>query len=150
MFGPRPLAMHSGYMTGAYDSTKKLTASARAALALVEFDTMVGIGLSGSLVVPLLARALDARWLILRKESESSHSAYPAEGDLGARWLFVDDFIATGATLRGVHRTVEDICSRYEHESEFAGVYCYQHSEFDPPNRARIKTKLRDPHTNGP
>src|SRR5690242_12227601 len=56
-----------------------------------QVDTLVGSGLSGTLVVPSLARACDVPfWAIVRKE-KTTHTSRLVEGAIGDRWLFVDD-----------------------------------------------------------
>src|SRR4051812_16554608 len=97
-----PLSLHGGYLGEAFSDPSVLIEEAKRTIK-GKYDTLVGTGLSGSLVIPLLARGLDCDWLIVRKENDGSHSTKPAEGRLGRRWLFVDDFIASGATLRRVH-----------------------------------------------
>lgn len=67
----------------------------------LKFDTLIGTGLSGTLVVPHIARALGLKWAIVRKD-DGAHSSNPFEGELGQRWLFVDDFVSSGATLQRV------------------------------------------------
>lgn len=103
------IAVKSGYLGAAYADNEALLAKATHALRDVEFDTMVGTGLSGSLIIPVIARALGKNWLIIRKESESAHSSERGEGNLGDRWVFVDDFVDTGATKRRVKDAVAAI-----------------------------------------
>lgn len=85
----------------------------------LQFDTLVGTGLSGAIIVPPLARALRKNYLIVRKSDDGSHSEYPAEGVLGKRWVFVDDLIASGATLRRVIDVVQGLPSQV-HKSDFS------------------------------
>lgn len=106
---------------------------ARRALTDVEYDTMVGIGLSGSIAAPLLANALGKKLLILRKD-ESSHTNSKLAGKLGKRWLFVDDFIATGHTLKGAMKLIQDTVERNnlytygrdKFSTQYVGTYEYQ------------------------
>jgi adenine/guanine phosphoribosyltransferase-like PRPP-binding protein len=106
---------------------------ARAELAGINFDTLVGTGFSGALVVPSLARELNRNFLLLRKPGDSHHhGSEPAEGDLGERWLFVDDGIQTGATLARVRAVVPQIARRYGQRTEFAGAYIYGHDRGTP------------------
>jgi hypothetical protein len=87
----------------------------------IEFDTIVGRGSSGMLIVPVVARILGKRWFIVRKDAEvrSSHdSSCKWMGDLGKRWIFLDDFCASGATFRkvrdGVKEAVEQATAPYQ------------------------------------
>lgn len=77
----------------------------------IEFDTIVGRGSSGMLIVPVVARILGKRWFIVRKDAEvkSSHdSSCKWMGDLGKRWVFLDDFCSSGETFRKVRDGVKD------------------------------------------
>lgn len=120
----------------------------------VEFDTLVGTGLSGALVVPRLADALDVRWMLVRKDNDGSHSTQPVEGFIGRRWLFVDDFMSTGATFRRVENVIDRICASnrtFDHDAnggmgdyvtrpwltELVGVYAYQYQEYYTTDDAR-------------
>lgn len=80
----------------------------------IKFDTIVGRGSSGMLIVPIVARILRKKWLIVRKHEEvqSSHdSSCKWMGELGKRWIFLDDFSSSGQTFRkvrdGVRQAVE-------------------------------------------
>ena len=94
---PEFKTFHSGYMSGAWDF-ETILAAAQKALKGKRYDTLVGIGLSGAIVVPRLAASLGKHALFIRKPNDGSHSWLPAEGTLGHQWIFVDDFIDTGAT----------------------------------------------------
>lgn len=90
-------------------------------------DTFVGSGLSGALVVPTLARALGRHWAIVRKD-DGSHSSRRIEGEIGERWLFVDDFIEGGATLR----RVRDMVERHAPGTEWVGSFEYEKDAYRP------------------
>lgn len=99
----------------------------------IDFDTVVGTGLSGALLLPRLAEMLKCHYLIIRKEP-TSHSYRPAEGMLGRRWLFVDDQRSTGATRNRVKDIVVRICERNdEFTSEYVGAYYYGWNSFEEP-----------------
>lgn len=108
-----------------------LFANAERMLARMDFDTMVGTGLSGSLVIPELARRMGKFWFLVRKSSESSHSRMIGEGRLGHKWLFVDDLICSGATFLRVERAVKTVCETIEDINEkpwpieFVGSYLF-------------------------
>lgn len=73
-----------------------------------DYDTIVGSGLSGACVIPAIARVVQKSWVIIRKPNDGSHNSYKVgEGRLGRAWVFVDDFIATGSTLRRVTQAIE-------------------------------------------
>lgn len=75
----------------------------------VEFDTLVGMGLSGALVIPTLARALDKNFFIVRKKGTKCHSRSIGEGHVGERWIFVDDFVDSGKTRRQVQKAMAKV-----------------------------------------
>lgn len=120
------------YSNGPFGNPDRLAEIAKVVLANVDYDTMIGTGLSGSLVVPALARALGKQWAIIRKTGESSHSAKPFEGQIGDRYIFVDDFIASGATRDRVTSAVADIAERWgEQYPMFVGSYLYDEPAYD-------------------
>ena len=101
--------------------------TAKRALEGFDFDMIVGPGLSGTLVAPRLAKILKVYWGIARKPTEESHRERMVEGTrMGQRWLFVDDFIATGATFQRVTRTMEEHCRARGLETTLVGSYEYK------------------------
>lgn len=104
------------------------------------FDTVIGVGLSGALVIPTIGRDLDVYWGVVRKRDDiSTHSGHTFEGTIGQRWLFVDDKVATGNTRRYVHRAINRLCQRiktareYDFTTEYVGTYQYMKSVFTGP-----------------
>jgi len=141
------IRMKGGYFDRAYDDPTELINDARRALESVNYDTMVGTGLSGALVIPTLAKALGKTFLIIRKDSENNHSGLQAEGELGDRWIFVDDFISSGATKRRVMDVVEQIVENHSYRNynfttnkyersdvTFVGSYMYTRARGFTPN----------------
>lgn len=117
---------HISYSHAAFGQPETLILNARANLKDIEYDTMIGTGLSGALVIPILARALNKHFAIIRKSTETSHSYKNFEGNIGYRWLFVDDFIASGRTLRTVYGTMTHIIRQHATQPvQFIGAYCY-------------------------
>lgn len=91
-----------------------------------EFDTLVGTGFSGGLVIPALALRLRKNFVLIRKETDDSHHGQGRLlGTLGARWIFVDDFVATGGTRRRVIDKVNDAASTHFHKTQHVGDYFY-------------------------
>lgn len=117
-----------GYFNRAFGDPAPLITEAMDALRGVEFDTFVGTGLSGSLVAPLLARAMGRHFMIVRKEGDGSHSGFKVEGTIGSRWIFVDDFICSATTL---YRCVDAI-NALGISAGCEGVLCYQ--KYNPSN----------------
>jgi len=118
---------HSPYLSTAITDLPTVVREAQESLRGVEFDGFVGMGLSGSMIAPLLAYALGKRFAIVRKKDKAkSHSATPhgIESGLhvGDRWLFCDDFISSGRTR---HLVVERIREHHVGAVEYAGDYLY-------------------------
>jgi hypothetical protein len=99
------------------------------------FDTMVGTGLSGAVVVPVMARAMRKRWAIIRKADDGSHaSGHVLEGTIGRRFLIVDDQIDSGRTVANILDGVAKAWQRYGDASVappvFVGTYQYCYGRF--------------------
>ena len=119
--------IHSPYLSEAIVSQKRIVEAAKQGLEGVEFDGFIGMGLSGSMVAPLLAFVLGKRFALVRKENEArSHSATPhgIESGLkeGDRWLFCDDFISSGQTRCLVIARIKD---HHVGEVTYVGDYLY-------------------------
>lgn len=134
LYGPDRAVMdckYDCYFRAALDSSpRELAKTAKRILADVDYDTMIGTGLSGALVVPELARALKKHWAIVRKPGESMHAYSLIVGEVGKRWLFVDDFIASGGTLSRVQDAVANEATAQHFQTEQVGIYLYEDSEF--------------------
>ena len=108
-------------------------ADAKHLLADVDYDMIIGTGLSGGLVIPKLADALGVDWGIVRKEEEQSHRERRVEGTrFGRKWVFVDDFVATGATRERVQREVENYTRDRNIKTRYAGTLSYRRAVFHP------------------
>jgi orotate phosphoribosyltransferase len=95
------LTFITNYMDGAVFDAERVVNDAVDALSPFSdrFDTLVGTGLSGGLIVPVLARELDKMFVLVRKDGDDSHhGGGKLLGRLGPRWLFVDDFCSSGFT----------------------------------------------------
>lgn len=98
-----------------------------------DFDTIVATGTSGMMIAPIIAMIMRKHMVAVRKPGENSHSGgLKLQGIFGERWIFLDDFIATGNTLRRVVGTVEQEGPK---NAEFIGAYLYEGetSEFRSP-----------------
>ncbi|WP_066904093.1 phosphoribosyltransferase [Mycolicibacterium houstonense] len=120
------------YMSDVHDGDRLFERFQEAVPADLEYDTLVGTGLSGTIAVVDLARRLGKHYLVVRKANDNTHSVYSAEGRLGQRWLFVDDFIDTGRTLGRVYDKITDLTDG-EFEAELVGIYEYKYGWFSPP-----------------
>lgn len=118
------------YLNVAFGDERELIDPARERLHGYDFDTFVGTGLSGTLVVPLLARNMGKRFLIVRKEEDTkNHSTHKVEGYLGQRWIFVDDLTSSGDT----RSRVTDVVNSISASTKFIGTYLYG-TTFTPPS----------------
>lgn len=118
----------------------------------VDFDTFVVRGMSGALIAPLLAREMGKKWLLVRKpeDAQSSHSSTMWIGELGRRWIFLDDFVSSGNTRRKVFDGVAAAIQHYNngvdyswktgenvgtprepYATEYVGTYSYERREFE-------------------
>ena len=138
------LTIRTDYLDDAFRDPEYIADKACKALKDVNYDTMVGIGLSGSLVVPILARALGKYWCIVRKE-DGSHTHNRVEGQIGQRCLFVDDCVDSGRSRERVKSVIEEVCSQNGHwdkfgtrcafPTEWIGTYTYMNNKYDPHDR---------------
>jgi adenine/guanine phosphoribosyltransferase-like PRPP-binding protein len=131
---------NSSYLSSAFLSTDLLVKRAETVLAGVEYDTMIGIGLSGGLVVPTLARLLNKEFALIRKDGDSSHRERTVEGTIGERWIFVDDFVSSGETLRKVKLKMEEVAKGNSYgwtgfTTTFVGTYQYARENFLRPGQ---------------
>jgi adenine/guanine phosphoribosyltransferase-like PRPP-binding protein len=119
------MSIHTQYLTTIFDRDE-FAAAIRAAmddLSGVAFDSIAVSGNSGAIFGGALSVAMNKALFLVRKPRENSHSDYPVEGDSGARaYLFVDDCVASGATLRRVHQKMAD----HFPDAVFVGTYTYR------------------------
>lgn len=93
----------TSYMDAAVFDLENVLRTAKRALVDVDFDTIVGTGFSGGIVIPALALRLRKKFVLIRKEGDDSHhGGGRLLGELGQRWIFVDDFVSGGNTRRRV------------------------------------------------
>jgi orotate phosphoribosyltransferase len=113
------------YLARAFENPANLISAAMVHLEKIQFDTLVGTGLSGALVVPTLARALGRHWMIIRKEDDRSHALAQgngrAVGTIGKKWIFVDDLICSGTTRESVKEAIKAL----DVGAEYVGTYVY-------------------------
>lgn len=76
------------------------------ALRDVDFDTFVVTGMSGAVFGGMIARSMKKNLFVIRKDNDDSHDGNRPFGNIGAKWLFLDDFISTGDTFKFVHDAV--------------------------------------------
>lgn len=110
------------YMDTALFNLQEVIETAKERLANVDFDTLVGTGFSGGVVIPALALAMGKKFVLIRKETDDSHHGRGRLlGELGEKWIFVDDLISSGQTRQRVIKKVEEVDS----DTEYVGQYMY-------------------------
>lgn len=114
------LNFKGSYMRSVHDEDHLFELACKFLLA-VDFDTVVGTGMSGTIAAIKLAKMMGKRYLAVRKPNDGSHSSQPAEGSLGKRWIFVDDLISSGATFARVWNKIES----FDFDTEFVGAFLY-------------------------
>lgn len=122
-----PASQHGiSYLVRAFENPAHIISESMLALENVQFDTMIGTGLSGALVVPTLARALGRHWAIVRKPNDDSHTRDPCgvAGRVGSKWVFVDDQICSGMTLNRVKNVMAHLPPE-RGPLEFVGALIY-------------------------
>jgi adenine/guanine phosphoribosyltransferase-like PRPP-binding protein len=114
--------VHEIYFAKAFEApARTLVEEMREVMDGLEFDTIIGTGLSGTVFAAKVADGIGVNFAILRKEGVRSHSSNDIEGTIGTRWVFGDDFVATGSTCA---RVVEYMRENHP-ECEFVGAYSY-------------------------
>lgn len=115
------------YMDDALLNLPRVIEEAKEHLEGVDFDTLVGTGFSGSIVIPALSLAMDKKFVLIRKETDDSHHGRGRlVGTLGERWVFVDDFISTGLTRKRVIEKIRNGNFGERPVSHLVGQYMYQ------------------------
>lgn len=123
---------------------------AREDLKDVDFDTIVGRGLSGALIIPTLARYLGKHWAIVRKKGDGSHDGRAVVGRLGKRWLFVDDFIDSGETQEACQHAITKLAKDWRSRVIYVGSYEYSHGDLTLARTASKATMQSEPETTTP
>jgi orotate phosphoribosyltransferase len=90
----------------------------------VPFDTLVFRGFSGAVVGPTVALKLGKRWALVRKPNDTAHSGRRLEGVVQGRYVILDDFIDTGATILAIREAIAINCLNVE----CVGVVLYEQS----------------------
>ena len=103
---------HCDYLTQPIREPKSTIERACSALQGLDFEAIVCCGLGGLLVAPGVAMAMDKSICVVRKaEDKSNHSEFRVESAMimNDRWVFLDDIICTGSTLRYVRNALQDM-----------------------------------------
>lgn len=91
---------------------QRLVPAATQLLSQYNFDAIAFCGMSGAVIAPILAFALNKSLIVVRKPKHSSgehHSPYQVEGDRNTqRYLIVDDFRCSGMTVQYILTEVRE------------------------------------------
>lgn len=130
------------YLEHAFASDEALATQAQRVIPEdVEYDTMIGRGMSGALIIPRLATLLGKAYAIVRKDNDGSHSGNRVEGRIGSRWIFVDEFTRSGRTRKMTIEAVQSYADKWNQETyfrsyrkeiktEYIGSYLYRDRKF--------------------
>jgi hypothetical protein len=124
------ISSHASYLSNLFEDPAGTVRRFRAKVRHVDFDTLVGTGLSGALAAQLLAQSVSCHFAVVRKSGESTHSNNTVEGVIGKRWLFVDDLVASGETRSRVKTAMQSFCEIHGFESVYVGDYLYYGNTF--------------------
>lgn len=134
----QPKYSHAGYLTPLIqvDKLRETVAKACRVLANYEYDAIAARGVSGLLILPALALAVNKTMIVVRKsKNETSHSFNLVEGDQAARrYIIADDLVDTGATAKAITEAIRE----WAPQAQCLGVLeCYKLKE-DGPSTLRL------------
>jgi adenine/guanine phosphoribosyltransferase-like PRPP-binding protein len=89
----------------------------------VDFETLVFRGFSGAVVGPAVALKLKKRWVLVRKPDDNAHSGRRLEGMVQGKYVIIDDFIDSGATIKAIVEAINVTCHGIV---ECVGVVLYE------------------------
>jgi orotate phosphoribosyltransferase-like protein len=100
----------------------------------IEFDAIAFSGMSGATIAPIVAFQMDKGLLMVRHPDKvGSHSSTLVEGDYHAkRYIIIDDFIATGATI---DRILENIENSLRGRAKAVGIFLHKSTNENPDFR---------------
>ncbi len=119
---------HAMYLNAPMKNPRETLDKAIEKLRPEKFDAIVCTGVSGLLLAPTVAVMMDKRLAVIRKKGDVNHSEFMVETSMepGDSWIFLDDLIASGATLHNVRDTMERMGFGAEQ-----GTYLYADNRFE-------------------
>ena len=106
-----PSYSHAGYLENIIqvEKLRVLIPKVIKALEKYDFDTLAFRGMSGTLIGPSVALAMEKTMILVRKPGVDCHSYRIVEGDYAAkRYIIIDDMVSTGNTAKAI---IEEIKS---------------------------------------
>lgn len=124
-----PKLIASGHMHAYLEplSLKEHINYAVSALRDYKFDTVAFRGMSGAIIGPSVAMALNKSMLLVRKPEDTTHSSLKVEGDWAARrYIIVDDFVESGGTRDAIKEAIAAVAPK----AKCLGVLEVTHLEY--------------------
>ena len=106
------MSLGANYFSQILDHKRDTIDMALETLRLVEFDTVVGCGISGVTFAAMLAYKLDCNlWIVRKPEDVNNHSSFRVEGSTPKGYersqvLVVDDLVDSGSTMVRIRETL--------------------------------------------
>lgn len=73
-----------------------------------DFDSIAFRGMSGALIGPPVALRMNKDMIMVRKESDDTHSPFPVEGRSNInKYVILDDFASSGNTVRQIRKAIK-------------------------------------------
>ena len=100
------LSTHASYLRDVFLNPQGSVELVAQRLKGIQYDTIVGCGVSGTILLfPLQAR-LGKHVAVIRKPNDGTHSMQNIEGTIGSRYVIVDDQVSSGATVRYIKEQI--------------------------------------------
>lgn len=93
------------------------------------FTTVAVSGYSSTIIGSIVASRMKKHICIVRKPNDDCHSPFLVEGKPMQKYVFIDDLIASGSTLRRVVDSMKTL------HSDLYGVYVYLNDPYDMRNK---------------
>lgn len=135
----------AAYLKNVFDRKQRRTVINKAVEVLKEakkelqFDAIAFRGLSGAIVAPEIADALDVDIIAVRKP-DNSHSYNSVEhNDYPSKYIIVDDLIDTGSTIKAI---VKEIKIRMWTTPQLVGIYLYNSTFVDDNRKKEVEQEF--------